>query len=420
MVEFLINNKGVKFMFLILIAIIIFIFLVRRSSKNNTKMSNNVENIDNNNTIEITDKDFKIYFRDIFDNEKIENKPLYEATKKYLEKINNLKSDFEDVFSPYEYTKVKAEKNEKKIKEYYDCMEKIILLINSYSYKTSEELPEYLRYEVGEFYIYNMAQCYYYQKKFYEAQKIFEFGFDNIKLFDTNHNLRKSYIDFIKEMLKVKEIESSFNFIDTISKKINFDDKFVEEISFEISNLLETKTFFIQFTNSLKNINTENSIIKEIILYVEKDIKIYKNIDYAEVSFKGKDYEKAKKYFEIAIENADKLEEDIKNFYEVYGDILYKLKEYQKSIEAYIKSESEFNNHRIHCKIGDCYKMNKEYEKSFYSYLLSLYLKDDYKTSQTKLISISKKVNKDINIDALIKFLKNNKDKEFEEIKAMI
>lgn len=407
-------------MFFILIAIIIFVFLVRRGNKVNTKTSNDFKSTNNNDITETDTKNFKICFRNSFENEKIENKSLYECTKKYLEKINDLKSNFEDIFLPYKYTKVKAEKNEKSIKEYYDCVEKIILLINSYNYKTREELPKYLRYEVDEFYIYNMAQCYYYQKKFSEAQKIFEFGFDNIKLFSTNHNLKKSYTDFIKEMIKSKEIELSFNFIDIISKKINFNDDFVEEISFEISDLLETKTFFIQFTNSLKDINIKNPIIKEIVSCVEKDIKIYKNIDYAEVSFKGKDYEKAKKYFEIAIENAYKLKEDIESFYEVYGDILYKLKEYQKSIEVYLKSESQFNNYRIHCKIGDCYKANKEYEKSFYSYLLSLYLKDDYKTSQTKLISISKKVNKDINIDILIKLLKNNEDKDFEEIKTMV
>lgn len=407
-------------MFFILLAIIIFIFLIKYNNKSNIKKGNTFENINDNDITEITDKNFKIYSKDSFGNERIENKPLYEATKKYLEKINDLKSNFEDVFLPYKYTKVKAEKNEKSIKEYYDCIEKIILLINSYNYKTREELPEYLKYEVEEFYIYNMAQCYYYQKKFYEAQKIFEFGFDNIKLFDTNHNLKKSYINFIKEILKAKEIELSFNFIDKMSEKIKFDNKFVEEISFEISDLLETKTFFIQITNSLKNINTENSIIKEIISYVEKDIKIYKNIDYAEVSFRGKDYEKSKKYFETAIENSYKLGEDIENYYEFYGDILYKLKDYEKSIEIYLKGESQFNNYRIHCKIGDCYKMNKNYEKAFYSYLLSLYLKNDYKTSQTKLISISKKVKKDINIDTLIKLLKNNKDKEFEEIKEMI
>lgn len=407
-------------MFFILLAIIIFIFLIKHSNKSNIKAGNTFENINDNDITEITDKDFKIYFKDSFGNERIENKPLYKATKKYLEKINDLKSNFEDVFLPYKYTKVKAEKNEKSIKEYYDCIEKVILLINSYNYKTREELPEYLKYEVDEFYIYNMAQCYYYQKKFYEAQKVFEFGFDNIKLFDTNHNLKKSYINFIKEMLKVKKIELSFNFIDTISKKTNFADDFIEEISLEISELLETKTFFIEFINSLKNINTENTIIKEIILYVEKDIKIYKNINYAEVSFKGKDYEKSKKYFETAIENAYKLDENIEDYYEFYGDILYKLKDYKKSIEIYLKGESQFNNYRVRCKIGDCYKMNKDYEKSFYSYLLSLYLKDDYRTSQTKLILISKKIKKDINIDDLIRLLKNNKDKEFEEIKEMI
>ncbi|MEE1477096.1 hypothetical protein [Fusobacterium sp.] len=378
------------------------------------------EKIKENNEIEIVTEEVKTYFKDNFYDKNIENKSLYESVEKYLDKINDLKSNFNETFLPYNYTKLIAKKNEQNIKEYYECIEKIISLINSYNYKTREKLPDYLKYEVGEFYIYNMAQCYYYQKKFYEAEKVFEFGFENIELFDTNHNLRKSYTNFIIELLKAKKIELFFNSINIISKNINFDDEFVEEISVEISDLLETKTFFIQFTNYLKNINTENSIIKEIILYVEKDIKIYKNINYAEVSFKGKDYEKAKKYFEIAIENADKLEEDIESFYEVYGDILYKLKEYQKSIEVYIKSESQFNNHRVHCKIGDCYKMNKEYDKSFYSYLLSLYLKDDYKTAQTKLISISKKVNKDIDINNVIKFLKNNKDKNFEEIKKII
>lgn len=406
-------------MFIILIIFVIFIFFIKYGN-NKTKINNMTEKIKENNEIEIVTEEVKTYFKDNFYDKNIENKSLYEAVEKYLNKINDLKSNFNETFLPYNYTKLIAKKNEQNIKEYYECIEKIISLINSYNYKTREKLPDYLKYEVGEFYIYNMAQCYYYQKKFYEAEKVFEFGFENIELFDTNHNLRKSYTNFIIELLKAKKIELFFNSINIISKNINFDDEFVEEISVEISDLLETKTFFIQFTNYLKNINTENSIIKEIILYVEKDIKIYKNINYAEVSFKGKDYEKAKKYFEIAIENADKLEEDIESFYEVYGDILYKLKEYQKSIEVYIKSESQFNNHRVHCKIGDCYKMNKEYDKSFYSYLLSLYLKDDYKTAQTKLILISKKVNKDIDINNVIKFLKNNKDKNFEEIKKII
>ncbi|MFR4478199.1 MAG: hypothetical protein ACLUBL_03525 [Fusobacterium sp.] len=406
-------------MFIILIIFVIFIFFIKYGN-NKTKINNMTEKIKENNEIEIVTEEVKTYFKDNFYDKNIENKSLYESVEKYLDKINDLKSNFNETFLPYNYTKLIAKKNEQNIKEYYECIEKIISLINSYNYKTREKLPDYLKYEVGEFYIYNMAQCYYYQKKFYEAEKVFEFGFENIELFDTNHNLRKSYTNFIIELLKAKKIELFFNSINIISKNINFDDEFVEEISVEISDLLETKTFFIQFTNYLKNINTENSIIKEIILYVEKDIKIYKNINYAEVSFKGKDYEKAKKYFEIAIENADKLEEDIESFYEVYGDILYKLKEYQKSIEVYIKSESQFNNHRVHCKIGDCYKMNKEYDKSFYSYLLSLYLKDDYKTAQTKLISISKKVNKDIDINNVIKFLKNNKDKNFEEIKKII
>lgn len=340
--------------------------------------------------------------------------------REHIEKINDLKINFGEVFFPYEYTKIKAGKVEKIIEKYYNEEKKLILLAKEYNIASYDEMPSCIKYEIDEFYIYNMAQCYFYQNKFKEAQEVFEYGFDHIYLLNLFHNLKKSYKNFLEILIEKKELSFFFYSIDRISSKIKLEDEFIENISYEIGELLEIKNFFLLFIEALKTANQNNEVIKLIIKRSEVQLKVFKNLDYSEANFKGKNYEKALEYFEVAINNSTKFDEDISYMYELYGDILYKLKKYNEAIKAYdCYSKNCEDNHRIFSKIGDSYKMLKQNEKAFYYYIFSLKINSDYKTAQTKLISISKKINKNINLEEIIKFLKNNPNTTFEKIKEI-
>ena len=353
-------------------------------------------------------------------NNEVKCDDLLSKSKKHIENINNLKNNFNDVFFPYKYTKEKSIKVEKYIKEYFEEEKALISLIKEYNITKNNEIPYPLIFDINEFFIYNMAQCYYFQDKFKEAQEIFEYGFDNIYLFDLSHNLVNSYEDFIKRLISKKELNFFFYSIDKISSKIKLDNDFIENISYEIGKSLEIKNFFLLFIEALKNANQNNGIIKTIIRKSEIQLKIFKNLDYSDANFKGKNYEKALEYFEIAVTNSSKFNEDISYMYELYGDILYKLKKFYNAIEAYqYYSKSCEENHRVLSKIGDSYKMIKQNETAFYYYIFSLKNNPDYKTSQTKLMSISKKINKNINLEEIIKFLKNNPNITFENIKEI-
>ena len=102
-------------MFIILIIFVIFIFFIKYGN-NKTKINNMTEKIKENNEIEIVTEEVKTYFKDNFYDKNIENKSLYESVEKYLDKINDLKSNFNETFLPYNYTKLIAKKNEQNIK----------------------------------------------------------------------------------------------------------------------------------------------------------------------------------------------------------------------------------------------------------------------------------------------------------------
>lgn len=395
---------------LIILVIIIVVLRLLKFIRNKPKSFNNY-NAEDINLESIEEKEFE---------EDTKYKELYAKSEKYLEHINSLKSNFNETFFPYKYTKEISEKVERNIKEYYNEEKKLILLLKEYHITSIEEIPPRIRYDIGDFFIYNMAQCYYSQNKFEEAHKIFIFGFDNIKLFDMSHNLYASYENFLELLLEEKEINFFFYSIELLSNKIDLDEQFIENISFKIGELLEIESFFVLFIESLKVVNKNNEIIKKIIHKSEIQVKIYKNLEYSSINFKGKNYEKALEYFEKAINNSIIYNENIIYMYELYGDILYKLKNYTEAIKIYQHfSENSEEKHRIFSKIGDCYKLLKENEKSYYYYILSLKFNPDYKTSQKKLLLISKKIDKNINLEEITKYLKNNPNSSLEELKIL-
>ena len=406
-----------SFILIILIILIAILKLLKIITNKSEPVEINFTKDNSENFIE--EVNFESIEKEIFGDE-VKYKGLYSKARKHLDRINNLKSNFNEIFFPYKYTKEISEKVESYIKEYYDEEKKLILLLKEYHITTINEIPPRISCDIGEFFIYNMAQCYYSQNKFKEAHEVLIFGFDNMNLFDTSHNLYTSYENFLELLLNKKEINFFFYSIELFSKKIDLDEQFIENISFKIGRLLEIESFFILFIEALKVANKDNEIIKKIIHKSEIQIKIYKNLEYSSINFKGKNYEKALEYFEKAISNSIIYNENIIDMYELYGDILYKLKNYTEAIKIYQHfSENSEEKHRIFSKIGDCYKLLKENEKSYYYYILSLKFNPDYKTSQKKLLLISKKIDKNINLEEITKYLKNNPNSSLEELKIL-
>lgn len=339
---------------------------------------------------------------------------FYGKIRPYTQRIDELINLYPNYFHPHKYTKEISEISEKYIELYYEEVKKIVPIARNYKRDNGKIIgSSYL----DDYYIYNMAECYYTQDKFEKAQEVFEYGFDNLFEYQI-YNLNKSYKNFVIYLIEKFKIDFAIKSMNIILKKYNFSDGFYEDISEKLSDYLDVKKVVLELTESIKK-HEINEKIKFILNKAEILQKIYKNLDYAEANFKGKNYIKAKESFELAIESAEIYKENIDFEYELYGDIFYKLKEYRSAILAYLKSK-DFNSYRIYSKIGDSYKMQKNIEKAFENYFYSLYYKADYKTSQAKLILAGNKLSKNIDIEKIIRMIKNNTEKTKEELLAYL
>ena len=99
---------------------------------------------------------------------------------KYKKQINSLKNECFNFFKPYKYSVDSATLAEQYLVLFVDIQEKLISLAIKNNFYSYEKLPLNFSFEIGEFYYYNLAQCYYIQKKYDEAEKIFELSFKHI------------------------------------------------------------------------------------------------------------------------------------------------------------------------------------------------------------------------------------------------
>ena len=321
---------------------------------------------------------------------------------KYKRQINSLKNECFNFFKPYKYSIDSAALAEQYLVLFVDIQEKLISLAIKNNFYSYEKLPLNFSFEIGEFYYYNLAQCYYIQKKYDEAEKIFELSFKHISFFDTDHNLTSTYEIYLITLLKAGEIKRFLINFKKGKTYFEYNDIFIKDLEKTVVELLKSEKAK-EINDLFSSSELVDKKIKNILRNATVEIEVYQKIHLANSLFKDKNYAKADQEFVKSIENAKIFQENINPYFELYGDILYKLKEYENSIKAYnVLTPKEKEDYRVCTKIGDCYKMLKQLDEAYELYLTAYNFNKNYKTVQNKLITIAKKLKKEDEIEKLI------------------
>lgn len=254
-----------------------------------------------------------------------------------------------------------------------------------------------------------------------EATNLLTECFDIIELCDTKNNIIHTYFDFLEKLLEENEITLFIKNLDNDNRINYFNENQIEDIVSLLSDKSNDRKFFVEFSKILTHYEIKSNGLIKILKLTDINLKVYSILNYAEINFKGKNYEKAKEYFEEAIKNAKNYNENIDFYYELYGDICYKLKNYNLAINSYIIASSDTAyEHRIYCKIGDCYNHLKDFKEAFKYFFFSIYSNSEYKTVQPKFISSCKKLNLNYQLDEIKQLLKKYKSLPKEEIFSLI
>lgn len=401
------------FIFLIITFILIFLG-IKLSKKTTPKIEKNSENY-----YHYDEKEKEKFIARNLELKKIEN--LSNKIREIRIKIDNLKYNYTSTFYPDEYTYKKAEKVEKRLIEYYNYQKKIFNLFKEAGYSSSENIPEVIKHYGSEFYYYNLLQCYYTQNKFIEADNLLNECFDIIELCDTKNNIIHTYFNFLEKLLEENEITLFIKNLDNDNRINYFNENQIEDIVSLLSDKSNDRKFFVEFSKILSHYEIKSKGLIKILKLTDINLKVYSILNYAEINFKGKNYEKAKEYFEEAIKNAKNYNENIDFYYELYGDICYKLKNYNLAINSYIIASSDTAyEHRIYCKIGDCYHHLKDFKEAFKYFFFSIYSNSEYKTVQPKFINSCKRLNLNYQLDEIKQLLKKHKSLSKEEIFSLI
>jgi len=180
----------------------------------------------------------------------------------------------------------------------------------------------------------------------------------------------------------------------------------LKEPAIELSEIIElvlTRGFTLD-----ELIEMEKGVVSEEATAIRNDIKF--SLSNASRSFKIKNYEDAKEEFETASNLADRYLLDINSYYEIYGDILFKLDSLREAIVAYKVVGAEDKLHRINMKIGDCFSKLDNSKRAAEYYLEALFYKKNYKTAITKFSKNYKQLSSGDKFESekLIVFCKEN------------
>lgn len=268
--------------------------------------------------------------------------------------------------------------------------------------------------DVDDYYVHNLANCYVSLGRYQQAYETLRYGFLNLKQ-EEIYNLNKSLEYYLKNCLLNGELGRFFSSYEELKTAIpeNERKKFRRHIEKELSEYFENN---IQSLN-LKELDKEYGeiyIYKKIFSKVTENKKVYEIIEEAKNLYGKKEYEAAESKFAAAVDNANKLEIEIGKHYELYGDIYFKLENYDLARTAYEKSILDTSyKHRVYKKIGDTYKRENSDKNAFFAYLLSLASKTDYKTSQNMI----EKLNFGHELKKILEFCAKNSNLEDGEFK---
>ena len=320
----------------------------------------------------------------------------------YKREINALKIESDPFFNSDNSFVDKVNVIEQYLLLFVEIQEKLILLAKKNNFNSYKELPLNFSFEICESYYSSLAQCYYTQKKYNEAEETLELGFKHICFFETSHNLIFTYERYLLTLLKTGEIKRFLINFKKGKTYFEYNDIFIKELEKTVVELLKSEKAK-EINDLFSSSELVDKKIKNILRNATVEIEVYQKIHLANSLFKDKNYAKADQEFVKSIENAKIFQENINPYFELYGDILYKLKEYENSIKAYnVLTPKEKEDYRVCTKIGDCYKMLKQLDEAYELYLTAYNFNKNYKTVQNKLITIAKKLKKEDEIEKLI------------------
>jgi tetratricopeptide (TPR) repeat protein len=270
--------------------------------------------------------------------------------------------------------------------------------------------------DVDDYYVYNLSNCYVSLKKYDEAYEILKYGFSNLRE-DEIYNLTNSLEHYLTNVLLDNKVDKFFEFYEEMKTGIPEKDKkrFRRHMEKELTAYFEQNLQNLDFKELEKKFGNIY-IFKKIYGKTLENKKVFENIDEAKVLYNKKEYEAARDKFAIAVENSNKIGVEIGKHYELYGDIHFRLSNYELARSAYNNSISDTSyKHRVYKKIGDTYKREEAHKKAFFAYLLSVARKTDYKTSQNMI----EKLNFGHELKKILEFCEKHSSLEENEFKKM-
>lgn len=344
-------------------------------------------------------------------------KMISDELENITNRIENLKYNLDTTFYPYQYTPEKARRVEKHLVEYYLYQKRIFNILRENDYFYYDDIPQDLRYYSDEYYYYNLVQCYLALNNFIKVNELLNECFEIAELCSSNNNIVQTYISFLRKLLEKKQLELLIQNLDNDDRLNYLNEKEIEDFVYLLAEKSMDKKFLVDFSKALSNHQIKSNGLVQILRMTDIELKVYFEINQAETSYKNKEYEKAKEYIELAIENAKFYDEDIDFAQELYGDICYKLKDYNLALNSYnLALLDNSYDYRIFCKIGDCYARLKDLDSALKYFFFSIYTNKEYKTVQVKFINTCKKLNLDYTIEDIQEILKKYNSMSKEEV----
>ena len=349
--------------------------------------SNTKSNLDDSNSIEEEAK-----------------KTYEEASGALVEKLGEFRMKYSVYFRGNSYNEKNAAQALPHLEEIFEVFKELLSVKREYGEET----------DIDDYYIYNLANCYIGVKNYDAAYETLKYGFSNLKK-DEIYNLTNSLELYLKNTLLDDELERFFSVYEELKGAIVEQEKkrFRRHMEKELSDY---------FDNNIHNLDLEKLDNKYNGVYLYKKIRaktlgnkmVFDFVEEARELYNKKEYQSASDKFSLAVDNANKLAVSIGKHYELYGDIHFRLENYEFARTAYEKSIPDTSyKHRIYKKIGDSYKKEDSKKNAFFAYLLSLARKKDYKTSQNMI----QKLNYGHELNKILEFCDSNSCVDTSEFK---